>query len=344
MQTTGWRAVLDRTRWVHGPLFLLGGAVWDYYTLQLDRLLDNVLLFAYLVGFAGVTVLDVRLDLGLPVPAFASRYRRWLQLAGQFALGGLLSAYFVHYLRGAPVQRELVWLLLLAAIAVLNEVADHTARLPWLRVPLLAFVGFNYLLAVLPLATGTLVGPILPLIGASWLVMGTMWAASWRAKVGQPVLQALVAGFGALGLQVWMVAADLVPPLPLTLMSAEVTSAAAEEELYAMDSVSELLAPVGLMTPQLAWQPGEVVRVRTPIYLPASMATTVVHRWSRWGEGEWVTTDRIALDIRGGREEGFRTYSLKRRTEPGSWRVFVETPDGRELGRVTFELVASEAE
>jgi hypothetical protein len=140
-----------------------------------------------------------------------------------------------------------------------------------------------------------------------------------------------------------MVMGDWVPPLPLTLVSAEVTSAA-EDDLYAMDSMAELLAPVGMLTPQLAWSPGEVVRLRTPVFLPKGMETTVVHRWARWSDGRWVTTDRIELDVRGGREEGFRTYSLKRKTQPGAWRVYVETLDGRELGRVTFDLVPAGAD
>lgn len=337
------RRLYARTRWFHGPLFLLGGGVWDYYTLQLDRWIDNALLAFYLFLFAGVTVLDFRADLRLPVPAFATRWRTGLELAGQFALGGLLSAYFVHYLRGAPLQRELVWLGLLATLAVVNEVAEHTRRVPWLRVPLLGFAAFNYLLAVLPFATGQLVGPVLPLLGAGAVVAATLGVATTGARVGEPARNALFAGLGALALQVGLVLADLVPPLPLTLVDAEVTSAA-EDDLYELSAVPELLAPVGLMTPELAWRPGEVVRVRTPIYLPASMATEVVHRWQHFQDGDWVTTDRIRLDVRGGREGGFRTFSHKRRTEPGDWRVVVETPDGRELGRVTWRLVVAAPE
>ncbi len=55
-----------------------------------------------------------------------------------------------------------------------------------------------------------------------------------------------------------------------------------------------------------------------------------------------LTSDRIRLRIRGGRDEGFRTYSLKRRTVPGWWRVFVKTEDGPSLGRVSFRLVAED--
>ena len=323
---------------VLGPVFLVLGGVWDYYTLQLERLADNLLLAAYLVGFGAVTVWGLRRDLGLPLPAWVERHHGWLHLAGQFVLGGLLSAYFVHYLRGAPLQREVLWLALLLALAVANEVAEGVHRLALVRFPLLAFATFNYLLAVLPLLTGALVGPVLPLFGAALAVLGAVWATARGTTLSEPVRAAGVAGLLGLGGQVALVGLDLVPPLPLTLVSAEV-QADAEGDLYALDAVAELLAPVGLFSPELRWAPGEVVRVRTPVYLPAGMDTAVVHRWARWDAGAWQTSDRIRLVIRGGREEGYRTYSLKRRTVPGWWRVFVETEDGRELGRVSFRLV-----
>jgi len=328
-----------RTRPVQGPLLLLLGAVWDYYTLRLERVADNLLLAGYLLGFTAVTVLALRRDLGLPVPAWVQRRSWLLHLAAQFALGGLLSAYFVHYLRGAPLQRELAWLALLAVLAVANELAEGVSRLPLVRFPLLAFAAFNYLLTVLPLLTGELVGPVVPLLGAAVWVVGATWATAWGTTLRRPIQEAGVAGLVGLGGQVALISLDLVPPLPLTLKAAEV-QAEAEGDLYELDAVRELLAPVGLRTPRLAWAPGEVVRVRTPVYLPPGMATTVVHRWTRYDPADgWVTTDTIELDIRGGREEGFRTYSLKRHTVPGWWRVVVETDDGRELGRVSFRLV-----
>ena len=59
--------------------------------------------------------------------------------------------------------------------------------------------------------------------------------------------------------------------------------------------------------------------------------------WKPEGRG-WALQDAIAINIVGGREQGFRGYGVKSNFQPGSWRVQVETTDGREIGRVYFDL------
>lgn len=49
--------------------------------------------------------------------------------------------------------------------------------------------------------------------------------------------------------------------------------------------------------------------------------------------------DRIPLKISGGREGGYRAYSLKQRLDPGDWQVDVESQDGRIVGRVSVQVV-----
>jgi len=322
-----------RTEAWQGPAFLLVGGVWDFYTLRLERLLDNGLLFVYVLVFAAASAADLRAPPEEPEPW----RRRGLHLGGQFALGGLLSAYFVHYLRGAPPQRELTWLALLAGLALLTELRPALARRPAVRLPLLGFVVFHYVLAAGPLLTGQLLGPWVPLV-ASAVVLGTVTHVATRGRtLGPTDIQAFLSGLGTLGLQVMLILTDRVPPLPLTLMDAEVR-VGTEVEL-GLETTREIFAPVGLFVPELPHQPGVAVRMHTPVYLPEGMDAVIVHRWERHDGERWATSDRIRLTVRGGREAGFRTWSTKRRTVPGDWRVVVETEDGRELGRIHLRLV-----
>ena len=69
------------------------------------------------------------------------------------------------------------------------------------------------------------------------------------------------------------------------------------------------------------------------------LQTTIYHHW-KWRpfseHASFVTTDRIPITISGGREKGYRMYTMKHRVQTGEWRVNVETEDGRILGRMTF--------
>jgi hypothetical protein len=66
-------------------------------------------------------------------------------------------------------------------------------------------------------------------------------------------------------------------------------------------------------------------------------------RWARRdAKGRWEQSDAIPLRIVGGREEGFGGYAYKQNWSPGDWKVAVETEDGREIGRIRFQILTDE--
>ena len=75
---------------------------------------------------------------------------------------------------------------------------------------------------------------------------------------------------------------------------------------------------------------------------PDQAVDHIVHRWQRYDDakGQWVTKGVKPFVITGGRENGFRDYSKRTNPQPGSWRVDVDTVDGRLIGRVAFVVVA----
>jgi hypothetical protein len=76
------------------------------------------------------------------------------------------------------------------------------------------------------------------------------------------------------------------------------------------------------------------------IFSPTSLNTTIVHQWQFYDlKRGWITMDRIELPVRGGRGDGYRTYSVKTGVTAGAWRVNVETTNGALLGRLRFNIV-----
>jgi hypothetical protein len=77
------------------------------------------------------------------------------------------------------------------------------------------------------------------------------------------------------------------------------------------------------------------------IVSPARFADQVQLRWywrAGGGIGGWALQDAIPINIVGGREQGFRGYGFKSNYQPGQWKAQVETTDGREIGRIYFDL------
>jgi hypothetical protein len=78
----------------------------------------------------------------------------------------------------------------------------------------------------------------------------------------------------------------------------------------------------------------------TAIFAPVGVHEGLFHVWRQDG----VEMDRIPLEITGGREDGFRTYSIKHNfgAEPeGEWSCAVETEMGQFLGERTVIIGSS---
>ena len=85
-------------------------------------------------------------------------------------------------------------------------------------------------------------------------------------------------------------------------------------------------------------QPGDRVFVFFRVFSPTSFADEVRMQWFHHQAAGWVPQDTIPIKITGGRAEGFRGYGFKTNYQPGDWKVQVETTDGREIGRIYFNL------
>ena len=75
----------------------------------------------------------------------------------------------------------------------------------------------------------------------------------------------------------------------------------------------------------------------TSINAPRGLNERIYHVWKLNGQ----EVDRIALDIRGGRKEGYRAWTHKLNFPPnsvGRWQVQVLTEDGQMIGVLRFEV------
>jgi hypothetical protein len=347
--TVGWRSHLSRLKGPASVIAFLSGFAFDALTLRRpDDPFDLFVLGVTLVALVGVVVLEQRVHLGRPVPTAIRVRRAWVHAVAQFLLGALLSATVVLYARSGGVDRTLGFVAGLVLLMLAVEFAGTRLRAEVPRVMLLCLAAFFLLLLVLPVIVGRL--PSRPRLflacmvaaGAIGLVVTAAVHADGPAgrllgRVGR-MATAWVLLCGAL---VGMERARVLPPVPLAVVDAAVVrDVAVSAGRYTLSyGAPSRWTPWRKDERHMVWQPGEAVWMFTAVFAPNGMTTGISHVWEHLEGGAWVVADRIPYPMTGGRDGGFRGYTVKRTLKPGQWRVRVESGEGRELVRVPFELV-----
>jgi hypothetical protein len=218
-----------------------------------------------------------------------------------------------------------------AALALVTAVDPVYRRLihprAWRRYVLLAFSMFAALNVALPLVG---VRPILALESSAVLAMLGLapalrqgGAARWAGAIARA---ALLAG---LGMAVAWFGRAVVPPAPLVLAQSE-----AARTVTGLSPVDVIAGSVPAAT-VAGWG---TLAAYTAVYAPGGLHQAIEHVWRRNG----MVFARIPLSpVRGGRAEGFRTYSITRNLKPpldGRYTVDVMTASGQLIGRLRFAV------
>lgn len=145
----------------------------------------------------------------------------------------------------------------------------------------------------------------------------------WARAVWVTVVAAVAAGLVADAGRAW------IPPAPLSLARALITRSVNGPEPG--ESIGRTIASADL---------GGGLYAYTAVYAPAGLTQPIVHVWRHDG----LAVDTVSLSpVRGGRREGFRTYSHKSTFPPdpsGRWSVDVRTSSGQLIGRLRFRVTS----
>jgi len=207
-----------------------------------------------------------------------------------------------------------ILLILLGAITLvdplyLKQVLGHPIRRILFKSVLL-FAGLDFLLVAL---TRFSTVECALMAAATSGAVGGLGLASGRAR-------GLLWG-GLAGLSLAGVLHDALAPVPLHLVDPVLCSGVRDHQ--PVDSLDEV--PQG----SEAW-------FWTPVFAPPGRTDSVRHVWTF--EGRQAAS--VVLPLRGGREQGFRTWSSSRQValRPGSAQVEVRLLDGQLLGRRSFDV------
>ena len=136
---------------------------------------------------------------------------------------------------------------------------------------------------------------------------------------------------------------NLIPPIPLSLKDGGIYHSLYRDARGNYVVESEDTGWFGFLSPHENFHTaaGEPVYAYTSIFSPSFFNTGIIHEWQRYDEQTrvWTTVNRIILSVTGGRNGGYRTYSVKNNLLPGPWRVNVETSRGQIIGRLRFKVI-----
>lgn len=336
-------------RWV-SPVTLIGGFIFDNITLKrIDLVFSNVLLIFYLVVSA-LSIMLLNIHEHKKADGGASETYRFIGIFTlQFCLGGLLSASLLFYSKSGTLIASWPFLVMLIAYVAGNELLRKNYVRLGFQVAVFFTTLFSFMIFFLPVILGKMGDAIFLLSGiASVILTGLfMYVLSWfapsRTARSAPMVALSVIGIYAAVNALYFT--NLIPPIPLSLKEVGVYRSVTRLSDGSYQTVGEEQDWFHFFKPDptLRVVEGQPLYALTSVFAPARLATDIAHVWRYYDRvtEQWVTASKIDLSISGGRDNGFRTYSVKENLFPGKWRVDVETPRGQLVGRLSFELEPS---
>lgn len=325
-------------------VFFLGGLLLDILLLErIDSTAVMVqhVLYLFVVGL--LLVMEVLESQGkLFLPQYLQKIWRYRDEAVHFLLGALLSAFAIFYFLSASLLNTFLFFGVLIFLLVANELPQFrnlglSIRFVLFTVCLCSFLG--YLVPIVWGSVGALPFVVALLLSAVLIHLICMFLEKrlgntefLRLRIARPA-QSVVVIFMALYIL------QLIPPVPLSL-----------KNIGIYHNVKKTSAGYEVSHEQPWWifwrsgdqhfvaQTGDKIYCFFSVFSPTGFQDQVKVRWLYKGKKGWSSSDAIPVKITGGRDQGFRGVTTKENYQEGTWQVRVETQDGREIGRLSFEV------
>ncbi|MBI2120589.1 MAG: DUF2914 domain-containing protein [Parcubacteria group bacterium] len=134
-----------------------------------------------------------------------------------------------------------------------------------------------------------------------------------------------------------------IPPIPLSLKDAGPYHSLQKSKTGDYILTGEQAHWYDFFKPhqEVHWTYGDPIYFYSAVFAPTKLSTGIAHNWQYYDseEGKWVETGTFHFGISGGRELGYRGYSIKANIRPGLWRVDVVTDRGQVIGRTKFVII-----
>jgi hypothetical protein len=320
-------------------IVFVGGFLFDLLTLgRIDDLFNLIQQAVYLIILGTLIIFEIKKKIGtLVLSKRGEKFWNYHELLVHFLFGSLLSVYVIFYFSSASAITGTAFILLLAGFMFANEFPQiQRLGLPF-RIILFSICLLSYFSFVYPILIGH-VGIIPFWLG--FLTSGITFGLIYRAnfKVDTALLKKHVL-YPAVGVHLFFLFGyyfSFIPPVPVAVKKIGVyyNNVLKQDGHYYGYHTRSWYKFWQKGSQNFAARPGDKVTVLLSIFSPGRFEDKVYLKWYLEGDIQ----DSIPLSILGGRDEGFRGFGTKSFYKPGDWKVVVETSDGREVGRISFDI------
>ncbi|HTT99715.1 MAG TPA: DUF2914 domain-containing protein [Rhizomicrobium sp.] len=328
-------------------LGMIGGFVTDNFMFRRVDLPNTQIIFLVYLTVAAVTILilhGINSHTTRGPEEKPPRWQTFLPVATQFALGGLWSGFLIFYTRSAVLLASWPFLLVLVAIFIGNEVFKNYYERLVFTATLLFFGIFSYAIVTVPIYIHQIGVFAFLLSGLAAITAFTvfLWVlflvgrkafveSKWAIIGAAAVVYALINVF-------WFT--NILPPLPVALAKSGIytdVKHTGNDYFGTGEPVPWYRQP---FTQTVHVAPGQPLYVYTAVFAPVKLTTRITHNWQHYDDKRkrWLSVSRVSYAINGGRDGGYRGYTIHKNPSAGAWRVDFATADGHLLGRERFDV------
>lgn len=332
-------------RWLPIAFFLMG-FIFDTITLRrIDEPVTIIQQAIYLIIAAGLVFLEL-IEIAGPIEPhrFLKKAWQYREFSLQFLLGTLLNSYTIFYFKSASAVTSFIFIIVLVALLLLNEFLRFGESQAQVHMAFISLCLISFLQSLFPILLGFIgLVPFLCGLFCSILIFFGFYLIVAKKLNSHPTLintHVLYPYAAVQSLFFVLYFANAIPPVPLSV-----------PYMGIYHDVKKQNGKYELTYTRPRWKfwqngdqtflarPGDVIHCYAQIFSPAKFRERLQVRWLHWDEKQgWQPSDAIALEVTGGRDEGFRTVTKKSNFQTGLWRAQIETTDNQEIGRIKFNV------
>jgi hypothetical protein len=349
-KTRNWYGRFERPI---SSLSLILGFVFDAVTLKrVDTLWENLWIFGHII-IVGLFIALIHIQENEPGDEKnPGKKHFWYVNILQFFFGGLLSTYLVFYFRSADIFVTWPFILLLVIAFIANESLKRDYIRFSFQISLFFLSIYSFAIFLIPVILHK-IGPwifllsgVISLIFIALFILILFYFTKEKFTASKKIVFSLVISIFAL--VNFMYFTNLIPPIPLSLKDADVYHSIQKNQAGNYDATYE----------DFGWKKyfklyqdfnktqGDTIYAYSAIFSPKNLNLNIIHEWEHYDpiKRKWSVETIVTLPVTGGRDGGFRTYSMRSSLENGKWRVNVKTELGQTIGRIRFNILHTEIE